>query len=339
MSNVFCTFNKISSFNLPKLPINIGITNDIQHNLNFNTEETQINTFDMTLIYNQPLFRPPSEADNLIIQATLGCSFNQCSFCSMYKQKNYSARPLSDVLNDIDNAALAWPDASRVFLADGDALTLPTNTLLAILNALQERLPKLTRISCYATPANILHKTENELDQLKAHKLNLLYLGIESGSDKILKKITKGASQRSINEAMIKAHQSGLKVSGTVILGLGGHTHWQEHINGTIELINSAPLTYLYTLQLFLHETAVEEFNTKFAEVFIKQDDTAILYEQQQLLQGLNPPQAIIFRSNHASNALALAGNLPRDKVRLLTEIEDALNGVRQLRPESMRGL
>ena len=293
----------------------------------------------MSLVYAHPLFRPPSEGNNLIIQATLGCSFNQCSFCSMYKSKNYAARPLVDILKDIDNAARHWPDAHRVFLADGDALSLPTDTLLVILDALQGRLPNLARVSCYATPANILHKSEKELVQLKAHKLNLLYLGIESGSDRILKKITKGASQRSISEAMNKAHHAGLKVSGTVILGLGGGTYWQEHIEGTIALLNSAPLSYLSTLQLFLHDTARLEFYSKFDEDFIAQDDTAILCEQRRLIEGLDPPQPSIFRSNHASNALALAGNLPRDKNRLLKEIDDALDGIRPLRPPSMRGL
>ena len=291
------------------------------------------------LNYDQPLFRPPSEGDNLIIQATLGCSFNQCSFCSMYKQKSYRARPLSDICRDIQTAARDWPQAQRVFLADGDALALPTDQLIAILDELNRALPQLTRVSCYATPSNILHKSAAELQRLKDHKLRLLYLGIESGADMILKKVTKGATQRSIAEAMLKADASGMKVSGTVILGLGGQAYWQQHIEGTIELLNQAPITYLSTLQLFLHESAQAEFYERFSEPFQAQDDTAILREQQRLIQGLEPPQRLIFRSNHASNALALAGNLPTDKQRLLSQIEQALNGQLTLRPDYLRSL
>ncbi|MFC1684955.1 radical SAM protein [Pseudomonadota bacterium] len=293
----------------------------------------------MPLTYDMPLYRPPSEGNNLIIQATLGCSFNQCSFCSMYRHKQYRARPLEAVSRDIRQAAEDWPDAQRVFLADGDALALPTEQLVAILQELAATLPRLTRVSCYATPSNIRHKSTQELEQLRAHGLKLLYLGIESGSDLILKKITKGANQRGIAEAMTKADQSGLKVSGTVILGLGGIQHWQEHIDGTIELLNSAPITYLSTLQLYLEADIREEFATKFGEPFQMPDDQAILREQQRLISGIEPPKPVIFRSNHASNALALAGNLPKDRARLLEQIKEALDGQRPLRPDFLRGL
>jgi coproporphyrinogen III oxidase-like Fe-S oxidoreductase len=293
----------------------------------------------MDLFYDQPLFRPPSEGDNLIIQATLGCSFNQCSFCAMYRSKQYVARPLEEVIADIRTAAAGWPDAQRVFLADGDALALPTDHLLAILRELAATFPRLTRISCYATPGNIARKSAEELVQLREHKLTLLYFGIESGSDLILKKITKGATQRRMAEVLHKAHDSGMKVSATVILGLGGTTHSDEHIDGTIALLNSAPVTYLSTLQLYLDDSIVDEFQRKFGEPFEMPDDHAILQEQERLISGLNPPQPVIFRSNHASNALALAGNLPRDKDKLLQQLREAMEGNRPLRPFYMRGL
>lgn len=293
----------------------------------------------MPLNYHMPLYRPPSEGDNLIIQATLGCSFNQCSFCAMYRSKEYSQRPLAVVFDDIRKAAKAWPDARRVFLADGDALHLPTDQLLLILDALHEALPQLSRVSCYATPSNILNKSHEGLNLLKENGLNLLYLGIESGANLILKKITKGASQKSIAQAMDKAFDAGLKVSGTVILGLGGKKYWQEHIDGTIALLNSAPITYLSTLQLHLESDMIEEFERKYGEDFEMQDDKAILLEQQRLISGLNPSKAVIFRSNHASNALALAGNLPRDKDKLLAQLHTALDGDAPLRPWYVRGM
>ncbi|MFA6901522.1 MAG: radical SAM protein [Gallionellaceae bacterium] len=291
------------------------------------------------MLFDMPLYRPPAEADNLIIQATLGCSFNQCSFCAMYRSKQYSERALASVFADIQQTATEKPDAHRVFLADGDALALPTDHLLEILRELTRVLPRLARVSCYATPANIQRKNAEELALLQQHKLNLLYVGVESGSDVMLKKITKGATQRRMIEVLSKAHASGLKVSATVILGLGGRTHSDEHINGTIALLNSAPVTYLSTLQLYLDNSIEAEFYKKFGEPFEALDDLAILGEQEKLIIGLNPPQPIVFRSNHASNALALVGNLPRDKEKLLLNLREALEGERPLRPQFTRGL
>jgi coproporphyrinogen III oxidase-like Fe-S oxidoreductase len=293
----------------------------------------------MDIFYDMPLFRPPSEGDNLIIQATLGCSFNQCSFCAMYRSKQYVERPLDVVFADIRHAAAGWPDAQRVFLADGDALALPTEHLLSILRELAAALPRLTRVSCYATPGNLQRKSVEELALLREHKLNLLYFGIESGSDLILKKITKGATQRRMHEVLHKAHESDMKISATVILGLGGSKHRDEHIDGTIALLNSAPVTYLSTLQLYLDESIAEEFQRKYGEPFEMPNDLAILQEQERLISGLNPPQPLIFRSNHASNALALAGNLPKDKEKLLLQLREAMAGHRPLRPVFMRGL
>lgn len=293
----------------------------------------------MNLPYDMPLYRPPSEGNNLIIQATLGCSFNQCSFCSMYRSKKYRARSIEDVFADIHQAADRWPEAQRVFLADGDALALPTDQLLAILRELSAALPRLTRVSCYATPGNIRNKSVEELTLLREHRLSLLYFGVESGSNLILKKITKGATQRSMTAALHRAQDSGMKVSATVVLGLGGHHYSEEHIDGTIALLNQAPVTYLSTLQLYLDPSITDEFQHKFGEPFDMPDDQMILQEQERLISGLNPPQPIIFRSNHASNALALAGNLPRDRERLLQQLREAMDGVRPLRPLYTRGL
>jgi coproporphyrinogen III oxidase-like Fe-S oxidoreductase len=257
----------------------------------------------------------------------------------MYRSKNYTARSLESVFAEIQLAAIQSPNAHRVFLADGDALGLSTEHLVAILQKLNSAFPKLTRVSCYATPINIQRKSISELEQLHHLKLSLLYFGLESGSDLILRKITKGSTQKRMQEVLIKANDSGMKVSATVILGLGGSTRSQEHIDGTIELLNSAPVTYLSTLQLYLENSMLSEFYKKFAEPFNALDDQGILQEQERLISGLNPAQPIIFRSNHASNALALAGNIPKDKLKLLSHLKDAMNGTSPLRPMFMRGL
>ena len=292
-------------------------------------------------IYDMPLYRPPSEGPNLIVQATYGCSFNECSFCSMYKTKTFRARPLADVFADIDAFADEWPDAHRVFLADGDAMVLPTEVLRQILDKLAACFPNLQRVSCYATPYNLIKKSPQELVDLKARKLNLVYVGIESGAPEILKRITKGAAPRTISAALEKAVNAGIKVSATVILGLGGRTLWREHIDGTIDLINKTPPTYLSTLQLGLEDGVVGRFMERFerfGDTFEWQSDEGVLVELERLVAGLNPPKPLIFRSNHASNSLALAGNFPKDKDRLLAQVVAARNGEGYLRPAWVRG-
>ncbi|HEC90769.1 MAG TPA: radical SAM protein [Alphaproteobacteria bacterium] len=291
------------------------------------------------LDYDQPLYRPPSEAANLIIQASIGCSFNQCTFCSMYRSKSYRARPRDEVFADIAAAARERPEAHRVFLADGDAMGLAVDDLLAVLGRLGRDFPDLQRVSCYATPVNLLKKTPAELAALKAAKLRLVYLGIESGSDDILKRIKKGATQAGMIRAIGRAGEAGIKVSAMVILGLGGRRRWRDHIEGTAELINAAPMAFLSTLQLYLEEDAVGGFMKNFGEPFEFQDDAGILAELENLVAAINPPAPVIFRSNHASNCLPLAGNLPGDKGRLLAEIRAVRQGATPLRPVGQRGL
>jgi len=245
----------------------------------------------------------------------------------MYREKVFRVRPLADVRHDIDVAAEVWPTAHRVFLADGDALMLPSDHLVSILEHLAARFPALARVSCYATPANILRKSPKELDTLRSARLSLVYLGMESGDQAVLRRITKGASADGIATALTKAREAGLKVSATVILGLGGREGQESHITETAALINRAPPTYLSTLQLFLdpgRQTPFLEQMTRDGARFTFQDDAGILAEQQRFLDCLAPPTPVIFRSNHASNALALAGTLPRDKPRLLEEVSAA---------------
>lgn len=291
------------------------------------------------LHYDMPLFRPPSEGDNLILQATLGCSFNQCSFCSMYKSKSYQARPLDKVFADIDLLAEMNPYGDRVFLADGDALALPTESLVLIAERLAHRLPNLTRISSYATPANLLRKSEADLNRLKAHKLSLVYLGVESGSAEVLRRIAKGATPDGIADAINRARAAGIKVSATVILGLGGKRLAEQHARDTAALINRAPPNFLSTLQLTVLDDVADSFLARWDGDFQPQDDHGILEEQRLLLESLDPPSPVIFRSNHASNCLALAGTLPKDRDRLISDLNGAMHGDRSLRPMWMRGL
>ncbi|MCF6339262.1 MAG: radical SAM protein [Sulfurimonas sp.] len=277
------------------------------------------------LNYSYPLFRPPAEANNLIIQATYGCSYNNCAFCSMYKTKSYEVRKLEDIFRDIDVLSNHYPDARKIFLADGDALALKTDYLLKLLQYLKESFPKLRRVSLYASAQNILSKSNQELELLRINGLNLLYYGVETGSDVVLKKITKGVNQKQIIDSLNRACDAGIKISATVILGIGGSKYSEEHIKESAKVINATTLNYLSTLQLGLEEDAKEKFYENFSD-FTMLDDVELLSEQKNFLELLNPTNKVIFRSNHASNALHLAGNLPREKDRLIKELDFALN-------------
>ncbi len=288
--------------------------------------------------YSFPLYRPSAEAENIIVQATLGCSHNRCSFCTMYKTKRYTIRPLNEVRREIEALAHAYPNANKVFLADGDALALPTEHLAKLLRLLKTSFPRLTRVSLYATAQNFLEKSIDELKELRAGGLSLAYFGIETGNNELLSKIDKGVNRDQMIEALDRAHEANIKISATVILGIGGTEHTREHISDTARVINAAPITYLSTLQLGLEEGVKDRFLRVF-DSFTPLNDLQILNEQRELLSLINPPQKIIFRSNHASNALHLAGTLPKDRNRLLDEIDDALRvGEGAMVPRWMRG-
>ncbi len=290
------------------------------------------------LSYDMPLYRPPSEGRNIIVQATLGCSHNRCTFCSMYTTKVYSARSLAEVFSDIEQLAAAHPQGDRVFLADGDALVRSCDDLLKILDKLSACFPRLARVSCYAMPSNLIRKSAAELQQLRAAGLSLLYFGLESGHDPLLRIIRKGATAAMMAQALEKAAAANMKVSTTVILGLGGRDNWEAHVRDTAALINAAPLTYLSTLQLGLDPAIEDRFLARFPAGFVPQDDAGMLLEQQTLITACNPKNPVVFRSNHASNALPLAGNLPRDRDALLQQLTSAQQGHIPLIPAWARG-
>lgn len=288
--------------------------------------------------YSFPLYRPPAEADNIIIQATYGCSHNNCTFCSMYKSKKYQIRDIEDIFKDIDTLATIYPNANKVFLADGDALSLPTDYLVKVLQYLKYSFARLSRVSVYATAQNVLEKSEDELGLLYENKLNLIYYGIETGNDELLKKINKGVTASQIIESLNKASKANIKISATVILGIGGEAYTNEHIKDTAAIINDTTVNYLSTLQLGLAEDVRERFLKHF-DHFKMLSDYQVLDEQQRFLELLNPSNKVIFRSNHASNALHLAGTLPKDTARLLEEIKLAIViGDSALVPNRFRG-
>lgn len=292
----------------------------------------------MMLNYDAPLYRPPSESRSLIFQVTLGCSFNECSFCDMYRSKQYSERPWDEVRMEIDMMAMRLPGTKRIFLADGDALNLDAEYLEKIVRYIREKFANLERISCYAMPMNILKKTPEELEKLNDAGLNMFYLGIETGSDIILKKVTKGATAKTVIKSVNKAKDAGYVMSCMIILGLGGRTYSKEHIKGTAEVINACSPHYVGALTLYLENGIKQEFLDKFKEQFIRINDDESLEELRDLVSQIDAKDEIIFRANHGSNAYTIKGTFPQDKQEMLEKIEWMKEHPEIIRPQGLRG-
>jgi len=292
----------------------------------------------MMLNYDYPLYRPPSEAKSTIFQVTLGCSFNECSFCDMYRSKEYSERPWEEIKMEIDMAAKQMPDTKKIFLADGDALNLQTDYMIKIVKYLYEKFPNLERISCYAMPMNLLKKTPEELKKMHEAGLDMLYLGIESGSDIILKKVTKGATSQTIIRACRKAIDTGYILSCMVILGLGGKTYTKEHIRGTAEVLSAVSPHFSAALTLIIEPGVKDEFMTKFGEPFVPISDSEALDELENLVANINAKNEIIFRANHGSNAYTVKGTFPQDKDSMLEKISWMKKHPEVIRPQGLRG-
>jgi radical SAM superfamily enzyme len=291
----------------------------------------------MELEYAYPLYRPPSEANSLIFQVTLGCSFNQCSYCDMYRTKKYSERSWEEIQREIDLTSKWYPATKRIFLADGDAINLSTERLVQILEYIYKKFPSLERVSSYAMPKNLLQKTQTELIKLRAAGLKMLYVGVESGSDKVLKKITKGATYKTIVQSCKKAKENNYVLSCMIILGLGGKKYTYEHIEQTAKIISEVSPDYLGALNLHLDDSLYNEFMTKFKEPFDFLDDIQILNELELLISHINPSSPIIFRANHASNVYAIKGTLPQDKVNILKLISQLKKHPDMLKPKILR--
>ena len=292
----------------------------------------------MMLNYDAPLYRPPSEANSLIFQVTLGCSFNQCSFCDMYRSKEYSERTWDEVKGEIDMMAKIMPDTQRVFLADGDAINLSTEYMVKILKYIREKFSSIERISCYAMPMNLLKKTPEDLQELHDAGLNMLYLGIESGSDIVLRKVTKGATSKTIIKACNKAKDVGFKLSCMVILGLGGKKYSKENAIETGKVISASKPDFVGALTLYLENGIKDEFITKWGGEFVKIDDNESLEELELLVSNINTENQIVFRANHGSNAYNIAGTFPQDKDEMLEKIGWLNKHPENVRPEGLRG-
>ena len=289
--------------------------------------------------YYGTVVRPPSEAGSYILQVTYGCSHSECTFCCTYLDKPFQVRPAAEVMEDIKTAGSYTPDTRRVFLADGNALVLSNRRLLPVLDALGEAFPELERVAIYGNAQDILRKSEEELKELLDRKLYIIYLGLESGNDEVLRRAKKGATAREMIQAVRKAQGAGLTVSVIGILGLGGVDLWHEHAVDTGRAISAMNPAYFSLLSLMV-VPGTELHHSVTAGEFVVPEPLEMLREMQVIIQHIDGVSNCVFRTNHASNYLPLAGTLPQAKERLLLTIDRALaEGESVLRPEFLRAL
>lgn len=285
--------------------------------------------------YYGNVFRPPSEGRSLIIQATVGCAHNKCSFCYMYKDDNFIIRPLEDIKKDLIEMSQYGSYWRRIFLADGDALVLKTSDLLEILKTIKQYYPNIERVSSYATAGDINRKSIEELKALRDAGLEMLYIGFESGDDEILRKINKGLTYKDYVSAMAKCKEVGFKTSITIIAGLGGVELMEQNAKGTAKIISETKPDYVSYLTMRIYKNTplyLDYINGKFNMPNAEE----ILQEMKIFLENVDS-EGTIFRSNHASNYVLLAGTLNEDKKGLIEAIDKTLKK-KNFVPEVLRG-
>ena len=275
--------------------------------------------------YSGSVYRPPSEARSLIVQCTLGCSHNKCAFCIMYKDKKFSINPLEQVLGDLAEARSYSREIDKIFLADGDALVLPMDYLLAVLDYIRQYFPECTRVAAYAGAKAIRGKTDEELHTLRQHGLGIVYIGLETGNEALLKKYMKGVTVEETIEQSLRAKAAGMTISITAISGMGGREQSEIHAIDTAKALSRIKADYvaLLTLRVYtgtpLHDWIKNGEITMLGPIELAQ-------ETRLLLEHIDS-EGSVFRSNHASNYLPLAGTLNRDRKALIARIDAAIHG------------
>jgi len=287
--------------------------------------------------YEGNCIRPPSEAQSILLQVTLGCSHNKCAFCGTYDDKRFSIKDDKIILSDILFASKYMKRQDRVFLMDGDALIIPQKRLMWILDQLKEHLPWVRRVGSYANTKSIKMKTPEELEQLKKNGLGILYLGVETGDDELREKIHKGSTAQTCIEMGKKVRAAGIKLSVTVLLGVAGRKGSLEHARATGRLLTAMNPNYVGALTLML--VPGTPLNEEFRKGdFRIPDEQGFLLELREMINHTNLTRGLFF-SNHASNYLPIKARLPKGKQEALDTIDAALRGEIGLKPEWMRGL
>lgn len=270
--------------------------------------------------YEGTIYRPPSEARSLIVQVTVGCTHNKCTFCPMYKDKKFHIRPFDQVLEDLKEARCDYPRVDRIFFADGDALCLSTDKLLNLLNAVCAIFPECRRVGVYSRASHILRKSDEELISLREAGLGIVYIGAESGSDEVLLRVNKGETAEQIKNGVQRAERLGIQASVTFISGLGGKELMEEHAVKTGEMIGEMGASYVGLLTL-MPAPGTKMFEDIMSGVFQPLSMLEVEQELKLILTNADCQKDCVFRSNHASNHLVLSGTLPKDKDRMIMQV------------------
>ena len=300
------------------------------------------------MYYAEPVYRPPSEANSLLIQATVGCSSaaaGRCYFCNStvfnrkIPEKRFRIRPTHEILEDIEIGGRQYRGVDKIFLLDSNAMIIKTPELLKIIKKCYETYPGLKQVACYACCEDILRKTDKELLELHEAGLNLVFIGLESGDQEVLKLINKGVTVEDQIASVVKANKAGIRTSVTVILGLGGKKLSEQHAINTGKAATRMNPSFFAALTLMVVPGTVLDDMIRRGEFKPVTDPMDILREVELMIRNIDAPGPVVFRTNHASNYLPLAGTLPADKERLLKTISNAVKNPRILRAEYMRGL
>lgn len=286
--------------------------------------------------YEGRIFRPPSEGRSYILQATIGCKHNACAFCDMYREKKFRVRPVDEICDDIRLADELGYDPTRVFIADGDALSIATDQLIEILTYIEQRFKNCERVGIYATAEDILNKSLEELKLLHDEGLGIIYLGLESGDDTVLKRMNKGVDTSQMIEAAKRVKASGIALSVTVISGLGGKEGWENHARHTGQVLSEMDPDYIGLLTLMLEPGAPLHGWIKSGAFEVPGADE-ILKETECMLENIHVTDCA-FRSNHASNYVSLKAHLPVEKDQALSALRNAMQSG-EIKPESYRRL
>lgn len=289
--------------------------------------------------YDMPLYRPPSEAYSLILQVTLGCTWNKCAFCEMYKSKRFTLRKQEDVIDEIRRAAALPVEFRKVFLADGNPMSLSTERLMPLLEGISTRLPKVRRISTYALPGDISRKSMRELKELREAGLTLLYVGIESGDDEVLRMMAKGETYASTVSGLRMAREAGIKLSVMILNGVGGKLYSGQHAVNSARILNEIQPEFASVLVLSF-PFGEAHYKERFAGRYVGMNIVDLLEELRVFIDNTDL-QNTVFRSDHASNYLVLKGRLGQDKADFLQRIDRAISNpeLAELRQEWQRGL
>lgn len=288
--------------------------------------------------YEGNIFRPPSEAYSLLVQVTIGCTHNKCTFCSMYKDKKFRVRDLGEVLEDLQWARNHYRRVDRIFLCDGDALALKNSKLMPILDFIRENFPECERVTTYGRATDVLRKSDEEMRQLYEAGLTMVYIGAESGSDKVLLDIKKGETRQQLIDGVRKIEASGMQASVTFISGLAGKDGWEDHAIQTGTMISEMEPSYVGLLTLMIDPIVpmakdIEEGRMKLLS------PEEIMAETLLMLKNTNVSKKCVFRSNHASNYVSLRGNLPDDKEKMMALVRKAMENHDMFKDERFRAL